>query len=53
MALYLGNKKVKLNLNGELYQLIIPNNEGIKLLSSDGYVLKDKNELRLIPKESE
>ena len=57
MGLYLGKDKVKINLNGKAYNinlianLFIP--KGVKLLSSDGYILKDSNGLYLIPKESE
>lgn len=45
MALYLGNDKVKINLNGIMYHLNLynttPIKNGIRLLSSDGYVLTD------------
>ena len=57
MALYLGNNKVKINLNNTIYRLnlystsIITN--GIILLSSDDYILKDLNGLYLTSKESE
>lgn len=55
MALYLGNEKVKINLNGVQYCLnliaTIPAIEGIKLLSFDDYALKDSNELYLTAKE--
>lgn len=57
MALYLGNSKVKINLNDIVYCLNLastpPITNGIKLLSSDGYILKDINGLYLIAKESE
>lgn len=57
MALYLGsdNKKLKAILNGQIIRLnvfstnIITN--GIKLLSSDNYILKDSNNLYLTAKE--
>lgn len=57
MALYLGsdNKKLKAILNGQVIRLnvfttnIITN--GIKLLSSDNYILKDSNNLYLTAKE--
>ena len=57
MALYLGGDKVKVNLNGIAYNsnfftttLIL---NGIMLLSSDDYFLKDSNGLYLTAKESE
>lgn len=57
MALYLGSNKVKLNLNDIIYSLnIFTGNtllNGIMMLSSDNYVLKDSNELFLTAKESE
>lgn len=57
MALYLGSNKVKISLNGIDYLINIlspaPMINGIALLSSDGYVLKDSNELYLTAKESE
>ena len=56
MALHLGSEKVKLNLNGVLYNLNLysstPIVETIRLLSSEGYILKDSNDLYLVPKES-
>ena len=57
MALYLGSNLVKINLNNTMYHLnlfssnIILN--GIKLLSSEGYTLRDTNGLYLTAKESE
>ena len=51
MALYIGNKKVKISLDGSAFRLnlfsetIITN--GIRLLSSDGFILKDSNGLYL------
>lgn len=57
MALYLGSEKVKVNLNGLAYYLnfyttaAITN--GVMLLTSDNYTLKDKNGLYLTAKESE
>jgi hypothetical protein len=57
MALYLGRDKVKINLNGVVYCLNLfsatPITNGILLLSSDGYILKDSNGLYLTSKESE
>lgn len=55
MALYLGSEKVKINLNGVVYCLNLfsttPITNGIRLLSSDNYILKDLNELYLTTKE--
>lgn len=57
MALYLGSDKVKINLDGLVYNLnlfsstIILN--GVKLLSSEEYILRDCNGLYLTAKESE
>ena len=57
MALYLGSEKVKINLDGILYNLNLysekPITNGIMLLSSDGYILKDLNGLYLTVKEDE
>lgn len=57
MALYLGNQKVRLNLNGIAYKLNIfsmsSNIKGPVLLSSDNYILKDSNGLYLTFKEGE
>lgn len=57
MALYLGNEKVKLNLNQVTYVLNLFSEtlilSGIRLLSSEGYILKDSNGLFLTLKESE
>lgn len=57
MALYLGNEKVKINLDGIKYCLnlckTIPVMVGIILLSSDDYVLKDQNGIYLTVKEGE
>lgn len=55
MALYLGNNKVKINLNGVVYCLNLfsenPITNGIRLLSYDGYRLKDSNGLYLTTKK--
>lgn len=58
MALYLGNsEKLKFNLNGFLYHLNFFTSSsqsitnGIRLLSSDGYVLKDSKGLYLTSKK--
>jgi hypothetical protein len=57
MALYLGEDKVKINLNGIAYYLNLfsmsPITNGIRLLSSENYILKDSNGLYLTTKESE
>jgi hypothetical protein len=57
MALYLGGEKVKLNLDGVTYYLNVFSEttiiNGIRLLSSDGYVLTDSNGLYLTTKEDE
>lgn len=57
MALYLGGNKVKANLDGFVYcvnlftaTLIL---NGIRLLSSESYILKDSSGLYLTAKESE
>ena len=56
MPLYLGNEKIKINLDGVAYYLnlvfVTPSIDGIKLLTSDGYELKDSNGLYLTSKES-
>lgn len=55
MALYLGNNKVKINLNGVVYCLNLysenPITNGIKLRSLEGYMLKDINKLYLTAKQ--
>jgi predicted transcriptional regulator len=57
MALYLGNSKRKINLNRLTYRanlsFIKSVINSIKLLSSDGYILKDSNGLYLVAKEDE
>lgn len=57
MSLYLGNDKVKINLDGVRYCLNLisakPSMDNVGLLSLDNYILKDLNGLLLIPKESE
>lgn len=56
MALYLGNDKVKINLNGVVYCLNLystqPIINGTILLSSDDYILQDFNGIYLIPNDS-
>ena len=58
MGLYLGSSgELKVNLNGEAYYLnlysAIPIINGIKLLSSDDYVLRDMYGLYITAKEEE
>lgn len=58
MALYLGSgDKQKVVLNGAVYCLNlftkVAITNGIRLLSSDNYILKDSNGLYLTVKESE
>lgn len=57
MPLYLGNDKVKFNLGDTDYRLnlvvVTPSIIGVKLLSSDDYILKDSNGLYLTSKEGE
>ena len=57
MALHLGGDKLKINANGSVCSLIVYTAEqilnGIKLLSSENYVLKDSSGLYLTAKESE
>lgn len=56
MALYLGSsEKLKINLDGIAYYLNlfseIPITNGVRLLYSEGYILKDSNGLYLTTKE--
>ena len=58
MALYVGNsKKLKFNLGGHLLNLNFftpssqPITNGVRLLSSEGYVLKDSKGLYLTSKK--
>lgn len=56
MALYLGNsEKLKINLDGIVYYLNLfsetPITNGVRLLSSEGYILKDSNGLYVTIKE--
>lgn len=58
MALYLGSsEQVKIRLNGVAYYLNLfsetPITNGIRLLSSDEFILKDANGLYLTTKEDE
>lgn len=56
MAIYLGNsEKLKIVVNGKTCGLQVPTaipvTNGIRLLSSEGYILKDSNGLYLTSKE--
>jgi hypothetical protein len=56
MALYLGNsEKLKINVDNIKYYLNLfsktPITNGIRLLTSNGYILKDSNGLYLTTKE--
>ena len=58
MSLYLGNsKKLKVNLNNVIYRFMLfsknPITNGIRLLSSDNYTLKDSNGIYLTVKEGD
>lgn len=55
MALYLGDKMIKVNINGVAYKFNLfsttPILNGIRLLSSENYILKDANGIYLTAKE--
>ena len=58
MALYIGNKKIKLVMNNTSCSMKIIGGQsgttdttGIRLLSSEGYILTDSSELYLTVKE--
>jgi hypothetical protein len=58
MALYLGNsEKVKIYINNILYSIQLfsetPIFNGVRLLSSENYILKDSNGIYLTVKEDE
>lgn len=57
MALYIGSDKVKVNINGIAYCLNLffasPITNGIRLLSSDNFILKDSKGVYLTTKEDE
>ena len=57
MALYFGSKKQKIIIDGDYCCLELFSTTDVinivRLLSSDGYILKDVNGVYLIPKESE
>ena len=56
MALYIGNNKIKVNINGIIYKLNlsfqVPIINTTRLWSSDNYILMDLNGMYLIPKNS-
>lgn len=56
MSLFIGSQQVLIRLGGKLYELdigtplkAVEETNQIRLLSSDNYVLKDKNGVYLIP----
>jgi hypothetical protein len=55
MAIYIGGKKCRLYINGILYKINIPTfipiTNGIRLLSSDDFILMDSNGTYLIPND--
>lgn len=55
MALYLGNDKIKINLNGAVYHMNLfsatPTTNSIGLLSSDNYILTDINGVYILPSD--
>lgn len=56
MALYLGNKKVKLHMGAVAYVLhvlVSTLTSAVGLVSSDGYILKDSNGLILAVREGD
>lgn len=57
MALYFGSDRRRINLGGSMWYLnlfsTISITNGIRLLSSDGYVLKDSNGTYITAKEDE
>lgn len=57
MALYLGSRPSKINLNNATYCLKLFTSiailNGIQLLTSENYILRDSNGLYLTSKESE
>lgn len=55
MVINIGRKQYNIFLNGKAYALVIPSSitNGIKLLSSDNYILTDINGIYLTTKEEE
>lgn len=57
MAVYLGENRIKINLNGIVYILNLfttaPILNGIRLLTSENYVIRDSNGLYITVKEDE
>lgn len=59
MALYLGTNKVKINLDGMIRKIAVFEDidnvllNGIKLLSFEGYTLKDSNGLYITSRDGE
>lgn len=57
MGLYVGNSKVKINLNGEKYRVNLyasfPITDNVALMSSDGYYLKDSQGKYIVAKDGE
>lgn len=57
MALFLGNSQVKITSEDGTFGLnfysTVPVTNGIRLLSSDGYILKDTNGLYLTTEEED
>ena len=57
MALYLGNNRVKINIDGVKYSTNSPivgiTFEGVRLLTSDDYILTDSSYTYICAKEDE
>lgn len=57
MAIYIGGQKYKLIVGGNVCSLNVPSStpitNGVRLLSSDDFILKDINNLYITVKESE
>ena len=57
MALFIGNQRVVITSGDENYNLnfysSVPVTNGMRLLSSDGYILKDANGLYLTTEEED
>ena len=52
MALYVGSSKKILKVGDKVYKLMV-NTTSSKLISSDNYVLKDKNDVFITAKDGE